>query len=166
MPGRTVARVSRTGVNVNTTDAMLRHRATALCQKPHRHRFTFTHAPPRGRACMSAAVLCGPVLNSHTHIHTVAGTARGRFRRATCHGELDVWTLHVLRKGQFRTRLARARSASAHRTATPSKLPHESRKHCRQLTAAGPPPLPRVPRKRFPAGMPSRLFRFPFRLCI
>jgi hypothetical protein len=46
-----------------------------------------------------------------------------------------------------------------------SPLPHESRKHCRQLTAAGPPPLPRVPRKRFPAGMPSRLFRFPFRPC-
>ena len=29
-------------------------------------------APPRGRACMSAAVLCGPVSNSHTHTQNSA----------------------------------------------------------------------------------------------
>ena len=33
-----------------------------------------TDAPPRGRACMSAAVLCGPVLNSHRHTFTFTHT--------------------------------------------------------------------------------------------
>jgi len=42
-------------------------------------------APPRGRACMSAAVLCGPVLNSHTLSRPVAlgrqpSHSRGRLR--------------------------------------------------------------------------------------
>jgi len=69
-------------------------------QKSHRHTFTHSH---------------------HTHTFTPWRVPRGgglEGRRA--HGEL-LWTLHVLRKGQLRTRLARAQRERAPNMATPSR---------------------------------------------